>query len=290
VEDGEEKLRKAQLTLDDAKAEAQSTLAPILERMKNSRKIKNAEKVLKRMAHLLEFPYKMRVALDRGDLSDVVAIYQRIQSMPSTSTLRILNRVKEAADNVISDLKSQCMEVLLDSNTDYMKLLRYGKLILDIDGSHAYGNVLRKCFLRRIATVVASVRQLKRKFVVEAFEAYKSGQDLNLIRQNSIVRDVGLDGVYDAENALAIRKQINSSRRGNFTSNTSNLRLLGGPTSSFLVSASTRDVDYYTGADNESVYSDGNRRPSIQRDEFDLYDDDTDEEMMDLESMLEDGE
>lgn len=52
------------------------------------------KQVLKRMAHLLESPYKMRLALNRGDLSDVVAIYQRIQSMPPSSVLRILVRVK----------------------------------------------------------------------------------------------------------------------------------------------------------------------------------------------------
>lgn len=42
-----EKLKRAQTTLDIAKAEAKSTLAPILERMKSSREIKSAEKVLR---------------------------------------------------------------------------------------------------------------------------------------------------------------------------------------------------------------------------------------------------
>eukprot|EP01035_Chromulina_nebulosa_P032761 gene32761-43786_t len=166
------------------------------------------------MAHLLESPYKMRLALNRGDLSDVVAIYQRIQSMPPSSVLRILVRVKDAADDVIADLKVLCMDVLLKPNTDYTTLLRYGKLILDLDGPGAYANVLKRCLLRHIAHVITTVKLLKEKFAHEVMEAYKNGQDLNTVRQNSIVREVGLDGVYEAENALALRRQINSSRRG----------------------------------------------------------------------------
>jgi len=45
VDKGLERLKKSQTTLDMAKAEAQRTLAPILERMKQSRKIRSAEKV-----------------------------------------------------------------------------------------------------------------------------------------------------------------------------------------------------------------------------------------------------
>ncbi len=50
---GLERLRRSQTTLDAAKVEAQRTLAPILERMKQSRRIKSAEKVLKRMTAIL---------------------------------------------------------------------------------------------------------------------------------------------------------------------------------------------------------------------------------------------
>ena len=38
----------------------------IKERMKKSRKIKNAEKIIKKMSNILEYPYKMRLALDKG--------------------------------------------------------------------------------------------------------------------------------------------------------------------------------------------------------------------------------
>ena len=282
VEKGEEKLQKAKRTLDTAKIEAQSTLAPILERMKNSRKIRNAEKVLKRMSHLLEYPYKMRQALNRGDLSEVVSLYQRIQAMPSSSSaLRLLTRVKDAAEVVIGDLKGICVEVLLKPNTDYMALLRHGKLILDLEGNAAYIAILRRSLLRHVAHVVATVKQLKTKFLVELMDAFKNGQDLNIMRQNAIVREVGLDGVYEAENALATRRQINSSRRGSGHGTTSLKFGLGA--------AAGQDEGSVMGGETDSVTSDSVRRMSHQRDDFDLYDDDTDDEMLDLESLLEDG-
>ena len=46
VDKGMEKLKHSQATLDAAKVEAQRTLAPILERMKQSRRIRSAEKVV----------------------------------------------------------------------------------------------------------------------------------------------------------------------------------------------------------------------------------------------------
>lgn len=263
VDKGEEKLKRAKRTLDQAKIEAQNTLAPILERMKHSRKIKNAEKVLKRMSHLLEYPYKMRQALNRGDLSEVVAFYHRVQTTAPGNALRITNRVKEAAENVIRDLKRQCYQVLLSTNRDYMTLLRHGKLVLDLDGPAAYMNILRRCFLRQIAHVVTTVVQLKKKFVAEVMDAYKNGQDLNLIRQNAIVRDVGFDGVYEAENALAFRKQSNLNRRA-------------------ITSSKFSRDEFYQNTDNESMNE-------SFRDEFDIVDDETDDEMLELESLLAGG-
>jgi len=64
---GLERLRRSQTTLDAAKVEAQRTLAPILERMKQARRIKSAEKVLKRMTAILEYPMRMRTALEKGE-------------------------------------------------------------------------------------------------------------------------------------------------------------------------------------------------------------------------------
>jgi len=68
---GLERLKNSKSILDGAKIEAQRTLAPILENMRRSRRIKSAEQVLKKMTGILEYPIRMRQALERGDLDEV---------------------------------------------------------------------------------------------------------------------------------------------------------------------------------------------------------------------------
>ena len=76
---GEQMLLQAQAPLDLAKIQAHNTLKPILDCMRKSRKIKSADQVLRRLASTLEHPHKMRLALERGDLDETVAIYRRVQ-------------------------------------------------------------------------------------------------------------------------------------------------------------------------------------------------------------------
>jgi hypothetical protein len=77
---GEKTLQKSHVSLDLAKKEAQSTLAPLLQRMKRSRLIKNTDKVVRRLSQLtLNHPYKMRLAFERGDYEEVVLLYQQLQ-------------------------------------------------------------------------------------------------------------------------------------------------------------------------------------------------------------------
>ena len=68
---GLERLKNSKATLDGAKIEAQRTLAPILDNMRRSRRIKSAELVLKKMTGILEYPIRMRQSLERGDLDEV---------------------------------------------------------------------------------------------------------------------------------------------------------------------------------------------------------------------------
>ena len=68
---GLERLKNSKATLDGAKIEAQRTLAPILDNMRKSRRIKSAELVLKKMTGILEYPIRMRQSLERGDLDEV---------------------------------------------------------------------------------------------------------------------------------------------------------------------------------------------------------------------------
>jgi hypothetical protein len=71
LESGETKLIRAEKSLDNAKTEAQSTLAPILERMRRGRRIRSTEQVLKRLSATLEYPHKMSVALENNDYDEV---------------------------------------------------------------------------------------------------------------------------------------------------------------------------------------------------------------------------
>ncbi len=182
---GMEKLRRAQTTLDFAKVEAQSTLAPILERMKQSRRVRSAEKVLRRMAAVLEHPHKMRLALDRGDLQEVVLIYQRVQAIPSTISLRILQRVKTAADALVGEMKKQLTVALMTPSTNHHMLLRYSKIILDLDGTTPYLDLLRQCIVRQVLHFVELAKEIKDRFCSDAAEAFAKSQELNMMNRSA---------------------------------------------------------------------------------------------------------
>ena len=93
---GELKLKEAQISLDAAKGEAQSTLAPILERMKRSRMMRSAEAAIKRLSATLEFPHAMRNCLQKGELEECCALYAKVLSINASTSLKIVHRVKES--------------------------------------------------------------------------------------------------------------------------------------------------------------------------------------------------
>jgi hypothetical protein len=153
----------------------------------------------------------MQLALDKGDFAEVVSIYIRIQSIPAVKTSQILKKVLVAANDVIFSLKNQCLDVLLNPSSNYLYLLKFGKILLDIDGLISYSEVIRRCFSKQLCHFINIVNTLRNKFVIEAAEAYKSGQDLNLIRSISNVNGFGESN--EAEKIIAMRKHINSTRR-----------------------------------------------------------------------------
>lgn len=214
---GLERLKRSQATLDAAKVEALRTLAPILERMKQSRRIKSAEKVLKRMTALLEYPVRMRTALDRGELSEVVAIYQRVQAVQtSSSSLRILHKIKEAASLVITDLKKQCFAAMLSPNANYTTLLRYGKIWQDLEGEASYYELLRQSTLRQILHFVERMRELRDKFCADCADANDRGMEQNLLRRSPFLTNGAAGGAADRESVSAIVRrhaEVASSRK-----------------------------------------------------------------------------
>lgn len=220
TEKGLERLKRSQATLDAAKVEAQRTLAPILERMKQSRRIRSAEKVLKRMTTILEYPVRMRTALDRGDLSEVVSLYQRVQAIPtSSSSLRILHKIKETAGTVVADLKKQCFMALMAPNPNYNVLLRYGQIWYDLEGESSYYEILRQCMIRQVLHFIERIKELRDKFCADCADANDRGLEQNLLRRSPFL-SVGSGAVNDRESVSAlIRRYLEQSntrkRQGN---------------------------------------------------------------------------
>ena len=213
---GLERLKRSQATLDAAKIEAQRTLAPILERMKHSRRIKSAEKVLKRMTAILEYPVRMRAALDRGDLAEVVAIYQRVQAVPtSSSSLRILHKIKEGAGVVVSELKKQCFTHMMSPSANYTSLLHYGKIWLDLEGEASYYELLRQCLIRQVLHFIDRLKEIRDKFCTDCADANDRGLEQNLLRRSPFL-SAGAHahgGERDAISALVRRHAEQSNQR-----------------------------------------------------------------------------
>jgi len=107
------------------------------------------------------------------------------QAVPtSSSSLRIMHKIKEAANLVITDLKKQCYSVLLSPTANYATLLRYGKIMSDLDGEGAYLELLRQCMIRQILHFVESVKNIRDKFCADCADANDKGLEQNLLRRS----------------------------------------------------------------------------------------------------------
>ena len=181
-EKGEETLRKSHISLDLAKKEAISTLSPLLQRMKRSRLIKNTQKVVKRMSQsTLNHSYRIRLALERGDYEDVVSLYQQLQSSQAMHTSRILQQGKEEAEGLVQELLQRCTRLLFSPNTQYLSLLRHGKVILELQGNTQYIDTMRHCLVKQAVHFLDLLQKLRETFVAECVEAYRTGQDIDTL-------------------------------------------------------------------------------------------------------------
>lgn len=100
--DREVKLRLALDSLDRAKNEANSTLAPIMDRMRKAHRIKSAESVVKRLAPILDFPNRMSQAESSGRLDEALRIFRLVLS---------LNHDEGLSSQAASGTVSRVMEV-----------------------------------------------------------------------------------------------------------------------------------------------------------------------------------
>jgi hypothetical protein len=182
---GMEQLKRAFGTLELAKVEAKNSLAPILERMKKMREVRSAEKVLKGMSTLLDYPRSMKTAFERGELKDVIQLYQRVQSIPDTSGLKITTKIKRAAESVVFELKKTSLLQALSPSTNVNNILRHAQILLELEGGTSYLKILRLSFLRQASEFLKSLRDIREKMMLDAIEAYDQGQEVNLALKSS---------------------------------------------------------------------------------------------------------
>jgi hypothetical protein len=170
LESGEAKLMRAEKSLDKAKSEAQSTLAPILERMRKGRRIRSTEQVLKRLAATLEYPHKMQLALENNDYDEVINIYTRVSSLQTSSTsLKILQRVRSNAEAVVMSLKEKCVSSLMCSDPSFATVAKNTKVLQDLlaNNPSAYLPLLKQSFDTQLKNFRAAVDKIVIRYVDE---------------------------------------------------------------------------------------------------------------------------
>ena len=114
-----------------------------------------------------------------------MSIYQRVQAVPtSSSSLRILHKIKESANIVIADLKKQCFVQLMSPTANYTTLLRYGKIWSDLEGEGSYHELLRQCMIRQVLYFVEKMKEFRDKFCSDCADANDRGLEQNLLRRS----------------------------------------------------------------------------------------------------------
>lgn len=178
-EKGMSQLKNASAILDEAKIEAKKSLDPILSGIQKSREIRSAEKVLRGMSALLDYPHSMKLAFDRHDYQEVVHLYYRVLAIPNTTSLKIVAKVKSSAEMVIQDLKKSCLATLMSPQTNYGIIYKHARILLDLEGPQYYQQILRHCFLRNLLHVLLLLKDSKLRFIQDSLDAYEKGQELN---------------------------------------------------------------------------------------------------------------
>ena len=175
---GEQMLSRAKMALECARNEATDALKPILDRMRKMRKLKTADQVLRRLTPTLENPHKMRLALTRGDLDEVIAIYIKVQSIPPSTALRVVQGVKDSVEVIMGELTQHCCAAMSVAEPDVNILLRCAKIIGELEGDDSYRAQIKQCFASQLAHFNADIDSLMGRFAVDAFAAHCHARDL----------------------------------------------------------------------------------------------------------------
>lgn len=159
-------------------------MAPILTRMNRSRQLKNADQILRRLVGPLEYPYAMQQMLSHGDFESVLSVYRRVQSLPASSGLRLLKRVSDRADTIMSEMKQRIVSILLAPTPVVPVLSRLVKLLHEIDNDDdGCRLILQQCFDKQLATFEDQLRSSSFKFSDNLLKAFMKGQEINLMNK-----------------------------------------------------------------------------------------------------------
>jgi hypothetical protein len=193
---GEMKLSQAQASLDAAKAQAQRTLAPILDRMKRSRMIRSTEQVIKRLSSALEYPHAMRVSLQKGDMEECCAIYSRVLAMSANSS-SIAQRVQQNCYKLVLELRDQCVAAVGQPNTSFVSLSRYVRVLALLEGADTYRDRMRSCFATQLQYFNTMIAKLVQRFLSDVNEAAVHAASLHAERKrvNALLRHRKLPNV-----------------------------------------------------------------------------------------------
>ena len=225
---GELKLKQAQISLDAAKEEANSTLAPILERMKRSRMMRSAEQVIKRLSATLEHPHDMRTCLQRGEMEEACAIYAKVLSISTSTSLRVVQRVKESCHILAVQLRQRCLDVLQRPETSFATLLRHGRVLAQLDGSEAYRSHMRTCFATQLQYMNILFSKLILRFLDEVAEANAYANKLRSERRRQRVKQNRRNlALLSVEVTTEVPSKLRSARKWRPTKYKNPFSLLG---------------------------------------------------------------
>ena len=181
----EAKLLSARRNLDKAHERSKNVLAPILERMDKSRRLRKAQQVMYRLAPTLEHPHKMQQALRRGDYEEVLVIFDRLRTQASgygaddgaqdkdaswrstdLASVRFVTNVLARATAVVDDLREEVLATLtkpLPANLERDKAgpklaekLRCAHVVVAIDESCGGG---REALVQALASHMDQTRE-----------------------------------------------------------------------------------------------------------------------------------
>lgn len=156
------------------------------------------------MATLLNLPKAMKHALENNDYKEVVTLYQRAVTIPNTSSLKIVTKIKQAAEAVVMELKRLLYNSMFSNASSPAMIIQYGKIFLELEGSRSYLKVLRSMFLLVLCSFLSYIIEARNSMINDSLDAFDKGQEMNLSMSSSVMSTntgwLGVTGTANTEN------------------------------------------------------------------------------------------